>query len=117
MTLVVVIAVVAAVPGQPDTVNVEPTTAVWSAFWFVSVAVAVPVGVWQVVRNSPSGPPSRETVRFVSGMSGRPVNAAESVSRSTEPVSVSGNGAGNRSVSDSPDEEPVRYALPESGVG
>ena len=36
------------------------------------------------------------------------VNVAEFVSRFTEPVSASGNGAGNRSVSDSPLEEPVR---------
>ena len=50
-------------------------------------------------------------------MSGRPVNVAEFFTRSTAPASVSGNGDGNTSVSESPLEEPVRYALPVSGVG
>ena len=50
-------------------------------------------------------------------MSGRPANVAEFLTRLTAPVRVSENGAGNTSVSDSPLEEPVRYALPVSAVG
>ena len=90
---------------------------VLSPFWSVMVAVAVPDGAWQVERNSPSVPPVSVTPRLVSGMSGRPVNVAEFLTRLTEPASVSGNGDGNTSVSDNPLEEPVRYALPESVVG
>lgn len=41
------------VEGQPDTVKAEGTVKVLSPFWSVSVAVAVPLGVWQVVRNNP----------------------------------------------------------------
>src|SRR5438270_13472416 len=50
-------------------------------------------------------------------MSGSPANVAELASRLTAPVSVSGNGAGKTSVSDKPVDDPVRYALPDSGAG
>ncbi|HEV7176926.1 MAG TPA: hypothetical protein VGN29_15610, partial [Solirubrobacteraceae bacterium] len=36
------------VPGQPATVKVAGTLAVLSPFWSVSVAAAVPDGVWHV---------------------------------------------------------------------
>ena len=88
--------------------NLPGTLAVLSPFWLVNVAVAVPVGAAHVDRNSPSVPPLRVTPRFVSGMSGSPVNVAALWRRSTEPVRVSGNGDGNTSVSDRPLDEPVR---------
>ena len=99
-------------PGQPETVKAAGTFAVLSPFWSVSVAVAVPDGVWHVERKSPSGPPSRFTPRLVNGMSGSPVNVAAFLARSTAPVRVSGKGEGNTRVSDSPLDEPVRYAVP-----
>ena len=97
-----------AVLEQPETVNLDVGFTVRSPFWDTSRAVAVPDGLWQVARNSPSAPPLSMTARLESGMSGRPVNAAEFLTRSTAPLSVSENGAGNTSVSDSPLEEPVR---------
>ena len=41
------------VDEQPDTVKVDGMVRVLSPFWSVTVALAVPVGVRQVVRNSP----------------------------------------------------------------
>jgi hypothetical protein len=58
-----------------------------------------------------------DTRRLVSGRSGRPVNVVESLDRSMGPVRVNGNGAGNASVSDRLNPEPVRYAIPISGLG
>ena len=46
-----------------------------------------------------------------------PLKVVVLVARLTDPVNVSENGAGNTSASLSPDAFPVRYAVPDSGVG